>query len=60
MTQYFAVIDGGERWGPFDTTFEPVALLKEAFRFRGHTAEEARYFFLHESSVERVETPDPE
>jgi hypothetical protein len=58
MTEYFAVIDDDDRWGPFDTMQETVALLKESSRSRGHTHDQARHFFLHESSVEQVETLD--
>ena len=58
MTEYFAVIDDDNRRGPFDTMREPIALLKENSKARGHTDEQARHFFLHESSVQQVETVD--
>jgi hypothetical protein len=58
MTEYFAVIDDDNRRGPFDTMREPVALLKANSKARGHTDEQARHFFLHESSVQQVETVD--
>ena len=58
MTEYFAVIDDDNRRGPFDTIREPVALLKANSKARGHTDEQARHFFLHESSVQQVETVD--
>jgi hypothetical protein len=56
MTEYFAVIDDDDRRGPFDTLHEPVALLKQASRDRGHTDEQANHFFLHQSAVEQVDT----
>jgi hypothetical protein len=58
MIEYFAVIDDDTRRGPFDTMREPIALLKENSKARGHTDEQARHFFLHESSVQQVETVD--
>ena len=58
MIDYFAVIDDDNRRGPFDTIREPVELLKANSRARGHTDEKARHFFLHESSVQQVETID--
>ena len=58
MTEYFAVIDDDDRWGPFDTLREPIALLKESSKARGHTDDQARHFFLHESSVQQVDTVD--
>ncbi len=58
MIQYYAVIDDDCRTGPFDTLQESIALLKGNSKARGHTPEQARHFFLHESSVEQVETID--
>ena len=58
MTEYFAVLDDDDRRGPFDTMQEPVALLKANSKARGHTDEQARYFFFHQSAVEQVETVD--
>ncbi len=56
MTEYFAMIGDDDRRGPFDTMHEPVALLKQASRDRGHTDEQANHFFLHESAVEQMDT----
>jgi hypothetical protein len=58
MTEYFAVLDDNNRRGPFDSIRESVSHLKETSRARGHTDEQAYNFFLHQSSVERVETVD--
>jgi hypothetical protein len=56
MTEYFAVIDDeNQRRGPFATMREASAVLKEASRSRGYTNEEARHFFLCESSVVEVQ-----
>ena len=58
MTEYFAVTDDDDRRGPFDTMEEPVALLKENSRARGHTREQARHFFLYQSAVEQEDSVD--
>jgi hypothetical protein len=58
MIEYFAVIDDDDRWGPFDTMQEPVALLKQSSRDRGYTHEQANQFFLHQSALEQVNTVD--
>jgi hypothetical protein len=57
MTHYFAVIRNDDRWGPFESMQEPIALLSQSSRDRGHTEEEAYDFFLRESAVEQVDSP---
>jgi hypothetical protein len=56
MIVYFAVIDDDDRWGPFETMQEPVALLQQSSRDRGYTDEQVNHFFLHRSAVEQVDT----
>jgi len=58
MTEYFAVIDDEGRTGPFRTMQEAAAILEDASVARGHTDEEARNFFLDESSVVKVQIVD--
>jgi len=55
-SQYFAILDEGDRRGPFHSMMEPVALLKQISRDRGHTQAQARDFFHFQSAVEQVET----
>jgi hypothetical protein len=55
MTKFFAVIHDDDRWGPFESLHEPMALLNQSSRDRGHNDEEAHHFFLNESSVEMVD-----
>jgi hypothetical protein len=55
MIQYFAVIHDDDRWGPFESIHEPVALLNLSSRDRGHTEEEAHYFFRHGCALEHVD-----
>jgi hypothetical protein len=57
-TEYFAVLSDGDRRGPFDSVSEPIRILKQTSRDLGHTDDEARHFFLHESAIEQVETVD--
>ena len=56
MTQYFVVIHQDDRWGPFDSIHEPIALLNQASKDRGHSDTQAYDFFHHESAIEQVET----
>jgi hypothetical protein len=56
MIQYFVTIHDDDCWGPFDSLREPMALLNQTSRDRGHTDEQAQHFFLHQSTVESVET----
>jgi hypothetical protein len=58
MTQYYAVIHDDDRWGPFDSIHEPLALLSLSSRDRGHTVEQAHNFFLRESALEQIEVLD--
>lgn len=55
MIEYFAVLDGYDRRGLFNSADKAVELLKQISRGRGHTSEEANDFFLHGSAVEQVE-----
>ena len=55
MIQYFAVIHDDDRWGPFESIHEPVALLNLSSRDRAHTEEEAHNFFHHGSALEHVD-----
>jgi hypothetical protein len=55
MTKYFAVIHDDDRWGPFDSIHEPMALLNQTSRDRGHTDEQSHDFFLNQSAVEAVD-----
>ncbi len=56
MKEYFAVLDGNDRRGPFVSMREPVEILKQTSRDRDYTEEQAQHFFLNESAVEQVET----
>jgi len=58
LTEYFAVIDADERRGPFPSMLQAGSLLKQVSQDRGHTDEQARHFFLHESAVEMLKTVD--
>jgi len=55
MTKYFAVINDDDRYGPFDSLHEPLALLNQNSRDRDHTDEQSLDFFLNRSAVEAVD-----
>jgi hypothetical protein len=56
MVQFFAVLDGYDRRGPFNAMEEAIRVIKQTSNARGYTEEEAHEFFLHGSAVEQVET----
>lgn len=58
ITEYFAVINADDRRGPFNSMLQAGSLLKEVSQDRGHTDEQARHFFIHESAVEMLKTVD--
>ncbi len=58
MTQYFAVIEGDGRHGPFASISAAHRLLKQVSRTRAHTDEDAHHFFLCEVALEQVDTSD--
>ena len=60
MIHYFAVIHDDDRWGPFESMHEPMALLSQTSRDRGHTEEQAENFFFHQSAVEQVDAESPQ
>ena len=49
------MIHQDDRWGPFDSIHEPIALLNLASKDRGHTDAEAYDFFCHQSAIEQME-----
>jgi hypothetical protein len=55
MTEFYAIIDDLRRDGPFTTMQGASAVLKKASRARGYTDEQARRFFLQESSVIKLQ-----
>ena len=56
MKEYFAVLDEHDRQGPYHSPQEPIEILKQTSKARGHTKEEAQHFFLHQSAVEMEDT----
>jgi hypothetical protein len=55
MSQYFAVIHDDDRWGPFDSIHEPLALLNQSSRDRNHSDEQAYDFFTNGSAIRVVD-----